>query len=224
LKSHPSRRTHRFFDSIGPAGTPRPSDTLEQNNHFQESHLLEIEPVNILQYAHFGYVYCMMMTKSLSGNGDQMLLSGGGDGSIKLWAIDPETSALSMERVKTLSSGDCGVLSMAVRDQFLYCGLTDGEITIWDLDTQTLIRSVRGHEDDVLTITIKDNYIYSGSASGFMRVSLLDSLPAFTDLFLIANAHRKRNGANGSSFLTGGKPTIDSFWPRQQPPSRDARC
>lgn len=126
-----------------------------------------------MQYAHYGYVYCMLLITSppgseIGGVGGEILLSGGGDGVVKLWAIDPETSRISA--FKSLSSGDNGVLSMAVKDTFLYCGLTDGEICIWDLDTMQLIRSIKSHRDDVLTMCVKGECIFSGSASGCVRV------------------------------------------------------
>ncbi|RAL62722.1 hypothetical protein DID88_004565 [Monilinia fructigena] len=42
------------------------------------------------QYAHFGYVYCMLMVRGVSRQVDadeDMLISGGGDGTIKLWKL-----------------------------------------------------------------------------------------------------------------------------------------
>ena len=137
------------------------------------SRLLEVAPENIVQYAHYGYVYCMLLITLPSGSevggaGGEMLLSGGGDGVVKLWALDPVTSAI--KDVKTLGAGDSGVLSMAINDTMLYCGLTDGEICIWDLDTMQLIRSLKTHCEDVLTMSVMGNCIFSGSASGYSRV------------------------------------------------------
>jgi di- and tripeptidase len=104
----------------------------------------------------------------VEGVGGEMLLSGGGDGVVKLWALDPKTSKI--RAVKSLSGGDLGVLSMAVNDTLLYCGLTDGEICIWDLDTLQSIRVVKSHCDDVLTMCVVGCCIFSGSASGSSRV------------------------------------------------------
>lgn len=102
------------------------------------------------------------------GVGGEMLLSGGGDGAVKLWALDQETSRIRV--VKSLTGGDLGVLSMVVNDTLLYCGLTDGEICIWDLDTLQSIRVVKSHCDDVLTMCVMGGCIFSGSASGYTRV------------------------------------------------------
>ncbi|KAI5852733.1 hypothetical protein DFP73DRAFT_469640 [Morchella snyderi] len=170
LTSHPSHRNHPFFDSKGPGGGAALKQEICPRS--TTSQLLETDPENIVQYAHYGYVYCMLLI-SLSASseigkvGQQILLSGGGDGVVKLWSIDNNTSRI--EQMRELSGGDSGVLSMVVQDSLLYCGLTDGEICIWDLDTCQLIRSVKAHCEDVLTLSIKGNFMFSGSASGYTR-------------------------------------------------------
>ncbi|KAJ6256187.1 hypothetical protein Dda_9022 [Drechslerella dactyloides] len=219
LQSHPSKRSHRFFDSLGPGGsaTPQPpSRTFDANVSYHESQLLEIPSSNIVQYAHYGYVYCMLLVDSFSRDGtdDQILVSGGGDGSIKLWEIDPATSAIRADKSKSLSSGDSGVLCMATRDQFLYCGLTDGEISIWDLDSQSLIRSIRGHQDDVQTMTARDNFIWSGSASGYVRkwsqrFELLGRWKAHEGLIL-SSAIKTVKGKD--IYLSGGNDDCVAIW------------
>lgn len=174
LQSHPAKRLHSFFDSKGPGGrsTPRPSsrDQWEDGSVTASAAMLEVAPTDIVQYAHYGYVYCMLVVPAAhiaKGEGE-VLLSGGGDGDVKLWNIDVATGAIS--ELCTLSGGDAGVLSMAINDTMLYCGMTDGEICIWDLDALQLVRTVKAHCDDVLTLSIKGNYIFSGSASGYVRV------------------------------------------------------
>jgi di- and tripeptidase len=175
LTSHPSKRIHRFFDSKGPGGrcTPRPEEDGVVSVASTAMKMLEVEPSNIVQYAHFGYVYCMLLVPaSQIGQGEgEVLLSGGGDGDVKLWSIDDATGGIS--ELQTLRGGDSGVLSMVVKDTLLYCGLTDGEICIWDLDTLQLVRTVKAHCDDVLTLSVKGDCIFSGSASGYVRVHLL---------------------------------------------------
>ncbi|EPS41101.1 hypothetical protein H072_5005 [Dactylellina haptotyla CBS 200.50] len=216
LKSHPSRRSHRFFDSLGPGGSASPQPPVDTYDVLEsvETHLVEIDPLNIVQYAHFGYVYCMLLTKSFVKDGEEILVSGGGDGSIKIWEIDPATSAIKADNSKSLSSGDCGVLCMATRDQFLYCGLTDGEISIWDLDSQTLIRSIRGHQDDVLTMTVRDNCIWSGSASGYIRkwsqrFELLGRWKAHEGLILASELKQVKGR---DLLLSGGNDDCVAIW------------
>lgn len=113
----------------------------------------------------------MQLVRGLGGAGDDVetLFTGGGDGDVKLWSINPQTSRI-MEK-HTLHGGDSGVLSMGISEMLLYCGLTDGEINIWDLDTYQLIRNVKAHSDGVLAMAVWGNSIFSGSANGYTRVS-----------------------------------------------------
>ena len=215
-EAHPSKRVHRFFDSKGPGGrsTPRPEGDDGGDDSGAGKTLLEIEPVNIVQYAHFGYVYCMLvLSASHIGLGSSsLLLTGGGDGDVKLWAIDPVTGGIS--ELRTLAGGDSGVLSMVVKDTLLYTGLTDGEIHIWDLDTCQKVRSVQAHCDDVLTLAVKGEYIFSGSASGFtrkwnMRFKCVSRWRAHEGLVL-ASAVAERNGR--LLYITGGNDDCVGVW------------
>lgn len=117
----------------------------------------------------------MQLVRGLGGSAEDLetLFTGGGDGDVKLWSIDSHTSKISEKHI--LHGGDSGVLSMGVRETFLYCGLTDGEINIWDLDTYQLIRNVKAHQHDVLTMSVWGNSIFSGSASGSTKVICLCS-------------------------------------------------
>lgn len=176
ITSHPSRRSHRFFDSKGPGGrsTPQPPQGSEEEEvPCPRRNQLEIEPENIVQYAHYGYVYCMLVVSGAQiGREGEYLLSGGGDGDVKLWDVNSATGAIS--ELHRMEGGDSGVLSMAIRDTFLYCGLTDGEICLWDLDTFQLVRTVKAHCDDVLTLSVSGDSIFSGSASGYTRVRIVN--------------------------------------------------
>ncbi|PWW77941.1 glutathione degradosome [Tuber magnatum] len=215
LTSHPSHRNHRFFDSKGPGGrtTPRPASKVVPPS----SRLLEVDPENIVQYAHYGYVYCMLLITlpsgwEIGGDGGEMLLSGGGDGVVKLWTINPATSAITS--AMSLSAGDSGVLSMAINDTMLYCGLTDGEICIWDLDTRQLIRSLRTHCEDVLTMAVMGNCIFSGSASGYsrkwnQRFEHMSRWQSHSGLIL-ASAATKRHGR--LIYITGGNDNCVAIW------------
>ncbi|KAI5778432.1 hypothetical protein EDC01DRAFT_731807 [Geopyxis carbonaria] len=216
LTSHPSRRNHRFFDSKGPGGRPAPQpgskDAWEKGA--TTSKLLEIDPNNIVQYAHFGYVYCMLVIPSAQiGQGQgEILLSGGGDGDVKLWNIDSQTGAIT--EFEKLGGGDSGVLSMAVKDTFLYCGLTDGEICIWDLDTLQLVRTVKAHCDDVLTMSVKGDCIFSGSASGYTRkwnhrFECISRWQAHSGLVL-ASCVTTRN--DRLLYITGGNDDCVAIW------------
>jgi len=215
-EAHPSKRVHRFFDSKGPGGTctPRPEGEAGGEGSGEGKTLLEIEPWNIVQYAHFGYVYCMLVlpASQIGLGAGSLLLTGGGDGDIKLWAIDPVTGGISV--LRTLAGGDSGVLSLVLKDTLLYAGLTDGEIHIWDLDTCQEVRSVRAHCDDVLTLAVKGECIFSGSATGFARkwntrFECVNRWRAHEGLVL-ASAVTERNGR--LLYITGGNDDCVGVW------------
>jgi di- and tripeptidase len=174
LLAHPSQRTHKFFDSKGPGGitTPRPVDAKD----FLDAggQLLEIGKSHIIQYAHFGYVYCMQICKGLGQASEQeTLVTGGGDGTIKLWNLSRDDN-MSVEEIATLEAGDYSVLSMAINNTVLYAGRLDGEVNVWDLDTRQLIQTFKAHNTDVLTLSIGNGLIFTGGADGRAKASPID--------------------------------------------------
>ena len=121
-----------------------------------------------MQYAHFGYVYCMLVIKGF-GHGDtdeEYLVSGGGDGSIKIWQMGEDI----ITAVSTMEHGDNSVLAMTTDRNFLYSGRSEGDVDVWDLDTRQLIRTVKAHNADVLTISIGHSFIFTGAANGWAKV------------------------------------------------------
>ena len=173
ITAHPSYRNHRFFDSKGPTGisTPRAASALELRASGGEN--LEIDKDQIIQYAHYGYVYCTLLAKGLSASrhSSETLISGGGDGVIKLWALDPDDGAILADPV-CLENGDESILTFALDGTLLYSGRLEGDINVWDLDTRQLIRRIRAHTDDVLTLAVGHDLIFFGSAGGTAKVAV----------------------------------------------------
>ncbi len=168
--SHPSHRNHRFFDSKGPGGasTPRPSSG---EFRVEGGQVLEIDKDDIVQFAHYGYVYCMLLARGISrcDADSEILISGGGDGTIKLWSLQ-KIAGRAIQEVCTLENGDGSVLAMAIDGTFLYSGRLEGDINVWDLDTRQLIRSVKAHSADVLTLAATKSLIFSGGSNGYAKV------------------------------------------------------
>jgi di- and tripeptidase len=98
--STPARKVHKFFDSY-PQYTHKPADLLA--NNFSSSPILEadtccknvitIPASNVLDSAHFGYVYCMAIMPShrtgsddpaLQAGASYQLLTGSGDETVKV--------------------------------------------------------------------------------------------------------------------------------------------
>lgn len=132
---------------------------------------LEIDKDDIVQYAHYGYVYCMLLvTNTSSDDSDEdVLISGGGDGVIKLWKLNPE-DGVALSEPLSLENGDESVLTMALDGTLLYSGRLDGEINVWDIETLQLLRRVKAHVEDILSLAVGHGMLFAGSASGIAKV------------------------------------------------------
>lgn len=113
----------------------------------------------------------MLLVRGLEewANGDEILLTGSGDGSVKLWELSkcPEGSPVELAELK---NGSDSVLSIAVDGAFLYCGLSGGAVYIWNLDSRQIIRKLTAHSGDIWAIDVVGNVIITGDSSGIIRV------------------------------------------------------
>ncbi|KAI8379206.1 WD40-repeat-containing domain protein [Radiomyces spectabilis] len=127
-----------------------------------------IREKNVYLNAHDGYVYCLLHSTDVPNIDGEVLISGSGDGDVKIWSI----KSGELHHLKTLKgNSDMGVLSLALsEDGYLFCGVQGGDVQIWDLETYQLIRSMMAHADDVLSIAIKQPGLISASADGTIKV------------------------------------------------------
>lgn len=105
---------------------------------------------------------------------EEVLVSGGGDGRILLWRIDPAQRG-SISAICTLEDGreeGESILSLAREGSFLYSGRFDGEVNVWDLETRQLVRSLKATTGDVHTLSLGSGVLYAGGKTGAMQVSL----------------------------------------------------
>ncbi|CAK7231539.1 hypothetical protein SBRCBS47491_007965 [Sporothrix bragantina] len=191
---HPDKRHHRFFDSkaVGGASTPRRNEDRWGLIPKAQT-TVEVHPSAIRQFAHYGYIYSMLMAKGPAHNlgaDEEVLISGGGDGTVKLWKIGSEKTAAggkepaeqehedgdddsdetdgTIREVMKLGNDDAmSVLSLAIDGSFLYCGKLDGVIELWDLDTRQRLRVIKAHNSDIMTLQMNWGYLWSASANGF---------------------------------------------------------
>jgi di- and tripeptidase len=176
IDRHPERRNHRFFDSkaAGGTSTPRPPSAGRSALITKEGDKLEIDKAHMRQYAHYGYVYCMLMVKGvnrLMDSEDDLLISGGGDGTVKIWSLGHDTDA-GVNEVCCLGEDNAeSVLSLALDGSFLYSGKLEGVIELWDLDTKQKLRVIKAHRGDIMTIQMGFGLLWTGGATGFARVS-----------------------------------------------------
>lgn len=178
---HPDRRNHRFFDSraIGGTSTPRPTD--ERYELIPRPHtVLETDKRSNKMFAHFGYVYCMLIAHGateFTKPEDDILVSGGGDGTIKAWKlggkeIGPDGYETGLQEIMVLGEDDANsVMSISVDGSFLYSGKLDGIIELWDLDTRQKLRVIKAHKGDVMSIQMGWGYLWSAARSGTVSVS-----------------------------------------------------
>ncbi|KAH0545258.1 hypothetical protein FGG08_000712 [Glutinoglossum americanum] len=215
---HPSCRNHRFFDSKGPGGVqtpPRPISSGEANARAQGGQTLEIDSEHIIQYAHYGYVYCMLLARGLGRDepDEEVLISGGGDGTVKLWGLDNKAGG-GISEITELENGDSSVLTLALDGTLLYAGTSEGDVNVWDLDTRQMIRSVKAHADDVLTLSIGGGLIFSAGGSGYakkfnQKYECIGQWEAHSGLIL-ASAVSSYNDRR--IYVTGGNDDCVAIW------------
>ncbi|KAK8097559.1 WD repeat domain-containing protein [Apiospora kogelbergensis] len=174
--SHPDRRNHRFFDSraVGGASTPRPTD--ERYDLIPRSHtVLETDRRAIKQYAHYGYVYCMLMARGVTAYVEpdhDVLLSGGGDGTIKVWQlggneVGPDGTLNGLREIMSLGEDNAeSVMSLSIDGSFLYSGKLSGIVELWDLDTKQKLRVIKAHKGDVMAMQMGWGYLWSAGSTG----------------------------------------------------------
>lgn len=132
----------------------------------------EIPRTNIQQFAHNGYVYCMLLTKGAAPTlpNDEVLITGGGDGLVKLWSLEAKANDRPQE-LAALGDEDGGpVLSIIEDGTFLYAGRADGVINVWDLETKQLLKVIRAGETEVSALSIGKGILFSSFIDGTIKV------------------------------------------------------
>jgi di- and tripeptidase len=122
-------------------------------------------------FAHHGYVYCMLLVRGVleSRPGAEALLTGSGDGSVKIWDLGNGEDEPPMDIVE-LKNGAESVLSIAVDGPFLYCGLAGGAVKVWNMDSRQVIKKI-ATQGDVWAVGIINGITICGDSSGVVKVS-----------------------------------------------------
>ena len=115
----------------------------------------------------------MLLAQGLStaDSGDEVLISGGGDGTVKLWQLRKSQDNVLVREAAVLESGDNSILSMALKDTLLYTGRLEGDVNVWDLDTRQLIQTIKASKVDILSLAVGSGFLFTGSANGRAKVS-----------------------------------------------------
>jgi di- and tripeptidase len=182
---HPYRRYHPFFDSKAVGGTSTPRTVDEKLSLVPKAQaVLEMDSSNVLKYAQNGYVYCMLVAKGptmLVDADEEVLITGGGEGSIKVWRLGEGTAGQEktddydpskyIKEIMCLGTEDfLSVMAIAVDGSFLYAGKLKGTIELWDLDTKQKLRVIKAHQGDVMSLNMAWGCLWSASARGSAAV------------------------------------------------------
>jgi di- and tripeptidase len=114
----------------------------------------------------------MVLAKGLRDNpAEEVLISGGGDGAIKIWTIAEKGGAIT-ELHKLDDGRDEGesVLSLVLDGTFLYAGRLNGEVNVWDLETRQLVRNLKTKTGDVLALSLGGGHLFCAGVSGIVEV------------------------------------------------------
>jgi di- and tripeptidase len=150
--------------------TPRPPGSFLSTN--SDGRLLTFKRTHYRAYAHSSYVYCMLLVPALRQRLEsrEVLVTGGGDGTIKLWSLDRlETAGLTeIQKFKNCSTS---VLSLADNGIFLYAGLGNGRVHVYNLESRQLVQKINVGSGDVTTIQVVHGVAFCGTSSGHLKVS-----------------------------------------------------
>lgn len=183
LTSSPTRDTDgHTFGAIPP--TPRAE--------------LNVPPRNVIDSAHYGYVYCMTLLPSTywgatTSTRQDVLVTGSGDETMKVWRCSPT----GLELLNTIECTHGAILSLVTREDILYAGCQDGYVRVWDLQTNGFIRTIMVQENvDVLSLSILGSDLYTCSADGRVK--------RYSDTFDCTASWEAHSGIVLSSIVTRG--------------------
>ena len=175
-ETHPFLRQDKFFDSPGPGGirTPRREASSSRLKEQRLDRSLEVPRNNIQTFAHNGYVYCMLLAPGsvAASPYSEILITGGGDGFIRLWWLKSEDAGHIHEfgRLGNEDNEGDSVLCIILDGTFLYSGRVDGIIDIWDLETRQLLRRLKTNEADVSALSMGRGMLFASFADGIVMV------------------------------------------------------
>ncbi|KIV80675.1 hypothetical protein PV11_08160 [Exophiala sideris] len=214
----PGSRKHRFFDSLGPGGaanviSDEDGASITLNN--QGGRILTVPGRNYLPYAHKSYIYSMLLIKGFSNHSkdEEVVVTGGGDGTIKLWSIDALSSKGVIQLTKFKNPGS-NILSLSFRGSFLYAGLSSGTANVYNLASNQLVQKLNVQHGDVSQILVNNNSILCGTSQGWVK--------RYNDHFKETESWQAADGKilamdltttpDHDVLVTGGNNRLISFW------------
>ncbi|KAG6863312.1 hypothetical protein C0993_012039, partial [Termitomyces sp. T159_Od127] len=240
VPSTPTRKAHKFFDSY-PQYARRPADLLAKNPStsgrqgsssppevecIPAGHgLLNVSATNVIDSAHYGYIYCMALLNhdgkdKDSGDGSLQLATGSGDESVKLWDCTPNGPVL----VHDFQCWQGAVLALVAHDETIYAGCQDGHVKVLDLETKTLVRTIIVQEGvDILSMSMIGSDLYTCSADGWIKCwsASFDCTASWKghDGIVLSSSIDLRHSGSGR-LVTGGNDNYIKVWEVNPPKPR----
>ncbi len=106
---------------------------------------------------------------------ENVLVSGSGDATVKLWTKDDWTL------IGTITAQTYFVLCVEIDSNFVYAGGIDNCVNIFSRDENIKVSSLHGHNANILSLATDSKYVYSGSGElwwggpGSPRPSIFES-------------------------------------------------
>jgi len=211
-QSSPGSRRHRFFDSLGPGGSINQSSQTDGVNDDTANHggqQLAFSKRNYSAYAHKSYIYCMILAKGLLGidSEEEVLISAGGGGTIKIWGInDLQSEVPRLVQLEQFKNKDASVFSIACKGYLLYAGLSNGVTHVYNVASMQLVQKLPVGHGDVNQIQVLDGITLCGTAEGWVKVSEHTIVCGIRSLYL-------SNSTTTSRRLPHGRHTMAKSWP-----------
>ncbi|KAF8967066.1 hypothetical protein BDZ97DRAFT_1804996 [Flammula alnicola] len=222
------RKAHKFFDSY-PQYERKPADIYAKNSAGRlpgrgspdsdrsdvtaPGEYLDIPPSNVIDPAHYGYVYCMAIITE--GDRGIHLATGSGDETVKLWSCDTQAPTF----VHEFECNHGAVLALVAEGDTIYAGCQDGYVRVFDLETKTLVRTIIVQEGvDIIAMSMLKSDLYTCSADGSVKrwsasFDCTASWQAHQGIVL-SSIITKRNGSDDSGFclISGGNDEYIKVW------------
>ncbi|GMH34832.1 hypothetical protein BSKO_02693 [Bryopsis sp. KO-2023] len=107
---------------------------------------------------HEGDVTCLLPQS------DNLLISGSGDGSIRIWNLDDNVC------LRVICGQKWGVCSLSVSDGLIFCGAFDGQIRSWEFESGQHMQTFQGHKRYVTSVFVKGGQMFTGSYDKTIKI------------------------------------------------------
>ncbi|PPQ77469.1 hypothetical protein CVT25_011339 [Psilocybe cyanescens] len=220
-----ARQAHKFFDSYpqyerkaadihAKNGKPgRGSPDSDRSDASGPGQYLSIPATNVIDSAHYGYIYTMTILTGLD-QGIQ-LATGSGDETVKLWTCDSGVPEL----VHEFECSHGAVLALVAEGDTIYAGCQDGYVRVFDLETKTFVRTIIVQEGvDIISMSMLGSDLYTCSADGWIKrwSASFDCTASWQghDGIVLSSIITRRNTYESSGFylITGGSDDHIKVW------------